>query len=67
MAAAVGRRHRRLFKGSAVKRAKYEGLMRNIRALQEPHGLTAKSGYAANSESVASTMRRVSKTMIFIL
>ena len=44
--------YRRLFKGSAVKRAKYEGLMRNIRALQEPHGLTAKSGYAANSESV---------------
>ena len=24
--------YRRLFKGSAVKRAKYEGLMRNIRA-----------------------------------
>ena len=25
--------YRRLFKGSAVKRAKYEGLMRNIRAV----------------------------------
>lgn len=28
--------YRHLFKGSAVKRAKYEGLMRNIRALSEP-------------------------------
>ena len=27
--------YRRLFKGSAVKRAKYEGLMRNIRAMQK--------------------------------
>ena len=27
--------YRRLFKGSAVKRAKYEGLMRNIRAVEE--------------------------------
>ncbi len=27
--------YRRLFKGSAVKRAKYEGLMRNIRLLEE--------------------------------
>lgn len=26
--------YRRLFKGSAVKRAKYEGLMRNIKAIQ---------------------------------
>ena len=26
--------YRRLFKGSAVKRAKYEGLMRNIRAAE---------------------------------
>ena len=28
-------RYRQLFKGSAVKRAKYEGLMRNIRAVSE--------------------------------
>lgn len=28
-------RYRELFKGSAVKRAKYEGLMRNIRAIQK--------------------------------
>ena len=27
--------YRRLFKGSAVKRAKYEGLMRNISALSD--------------------------------
>ena len=27
--------YRRLFKGSAVKRAKYEGLMRNIRHLKQ--------------------------------
>jgi epoxyqueuosine reductase len=27
--------YRRLFKGSAVKRAKYEGLLRNIRAVSE--------------------------------
>ena len=27
--------YRRLFKGSAVKRAKYEGLMRNIKAASE--------------------------------
>ena len=27
--------YRRLFKGSAVKRAKYDGLMRNIRAVAE--------------------------------
>ena len=26
--------YRRLFKGSAVKRAKYEGLMRNIKAIR---------------------------------
>ena len=29
-------KYKTLFKGSAVKRAKYEGLMRNIRALEEP-------------------------------
>jgi epoxyqueuosine reductase len=28
-------RYRQLFKGSAVKRAKYEGLLRNIHALNE--------------------------------
>ena len=28
-------KYRRLFKGSAVKRAKYEGLMRNIHAASE--------------------------------
>ena len=27
--------YRRLFKGSAVKRAKYDGLMRNIRLLDD--------------------------------
>lgn len=30
--------YRRLFKGSAVKRAKYDGLMRNIKALKVPRG-----------------------------
>lgn len=30
--------YRRLFKGSAVKRAKFEGLMRNIRAVEEAEG-----------------------------
>ncbi len=30
--------YRKLFKGSAVKRAKYEGLMRNIHALRFPEG-----------------------------
>ena len=31
-------KYRRLFKGSAVKRAKYEGLMRNIHAASEEEG-----------------------------
>lgn len=30
--------YRKLFKGSAVKRAKYEGLMRNIKAMRKPFG-----------------------------
>lgn len=33
--------YRRLFKGSAVKRAKYEGLMRNIRAVEEEGNMDA--------------------------
>jgi epoxyqueuosine reductase len=28
--------YRKLFKGSAVKRAKFEGLQRNIRAISQP-------------------------------
>lgn len=32
--------YRRLFKGSAVKRAKYEGLMRNIKAVEESQDTT---------------------------
>ena len=37
-AALTEERYRRLFRGSAVKRAKYEGLMRNIRAALSARG-----------------------------
>jgi epoxyqueuosine reductase len=40
--------YRRLFKGSAVKRAKYEGLMRNIKALEETRSLAPKQGEGPN-------------------
>lgn len=45
-------RYRTLFRGSAVKRAKYEGLMRNIRAVAEARGLADNAqGKAAASPS----------------
>lgn len=45
-------RYRALFRGSAVKRAKYEGLMRNIRAVAEAQGLVAGAEDSKADKSV---------------
>lgn len=43
--------YRRLFKGSAVKRAKYEGLMRNIKKVNENKEITERQQIKRNSNT----------------
>lgn len=43
--------YRRLFKGSAVKRAKYEGLMRNIKKVNEKKEITERQQIKRNSNT----------------
>ena len=45
--------YRRLFKGSAVKRAKYDGLMRNINAIKTGSESASKSLLSDTSDSLS--------------